>query len=211
MRFFAPLAVFGLVATSLAAPTSTIQKRQTAADVDALASQLQTALTPYSSELSAAASSMPADSSDPLSALTLQLAHVLEAAVTGTDEVQTAGGLLSASDLAQLLSPVLSALESGLDEVAAGIRSAMSGGSAADKRDMAALEDMTLILRKDTLTDYYNAKKPAEQNIGWIMKRQSLPISIVQLNELLGEITSLISPLFNQITDLLESLDLPPL
>jgi len=210
MRFFAPLAVFGLVATSLAAPTSTLQKRQDVADVDALASQMQTALTPYASELSTAAASMPADSADPLSSLTLLLAHVLEAAVQGAGEVQSVGGLLSASDKAQLLSPVTSALEAGIAEVAAGIRSATSGSSA-DKRDMAALEDMTLILRKDTLTDYYNAKKPAEQNIGWIMKRQSLPISIVQLNELLGEITSLISPLFNQITDLLESLDLPPL
>jgi len=206
MRFFAPLAVFGLVATSFAAPTSTVQKRTDAADVKAIASQMQTALTPYASQVSALAAAMPADSTNPLSGLTLELAHILEAAVTGAGEIQTLGGALSSTELANLLAPVGEALETGLAQVTAGIRAA-EAGSSASKRDMAALEDMTLILRKDTLTDYYNAKKPAE--IGWIMKRQTF--SVTELNMILQEITSLISPIFNSLTDLLESLDLPPL
>jgi len=203
MRFFAPLAIFGLVATSVAAPT----KRQSAADVDAIASQVETAISPYSSQVSAAAAAMPADSTDPLSSLTTEFAHVLEAAVQGAGEVQTAGGLLSASRKAELLSPVFIALQTGLADVTNGIRSFESGGTT-KKRDIAALEDMILILRKDTLSDYLNAKKPVEQ-MGFIMKRQAL--SVVEIDQILGEVTSLISPSFNTFGDYLESLDLPPL
>ncbi|GAB7339054.1 hypothetical protein MBLNU457_5712t1 [Dothideomycetes sp. NU457] len=202
MRFFTPLAIFGLVATSVAAPT----KRQSVADIDALASQLQTAVSPYASQVSSDAAAMPADSTDPLSGLTNKLAQVLEAAVAGAGEVQTAGGLLSATRKAELLSPVFQALQTGLADVTNGVRSA----SGAQKRDIAALEDMILILRKDTLTDYLNAKAPPmmEQPNFNIFKRQSL--SVTELNQILGEIATAVSPSFNQLTDFLESLGLPP-
>lgn len=214
MRFFAPLAVFGLVATSIAAPTPAVEneKRDDAATLMAAATKVQSAITPYSSQLSAAAASMPADSSDPLSALTSELANVLFAGVTQIGEITSADGLLSASNLASALDPVFTALQDGLAAVNTGIRSAMAGGSV-EKRDVAELEDMSLILRKDTLTDYLNAKnqnKPlVDPSGGWglIGKRQSL--SVQQLDEILGEITSLISPTFNELADLFASLGLP--
>lgn len=202
MRFFTPLAIFGLVATSVAAPT----KRQTVSEVDALASQLQSAVSPYAAQVSSDAAAMPADSTDPLSSITTQLANVLEAAVSAAGEVQTAGGLLSASGKAALLSPVFEALQTGLADVTNAVRSA----SGAQKRDIAALEDMILILRKDTLTDYLNAKAPpVMEGFGPIFKRQAL--SVTQINDILGQIGSAVSPSFNQLANLLESLNLPPL
>lgn len=201
MRFFTPLAIFGLVATSIAAPT----KRQSVDEVNALASELQTAVKPFASQVSSDAAAMPSDSTDPLSSLTAKLAQVLESAVTQAGEVQTADGLLNSVEAAELLSPVFNALQTGLADVTNGIRSA----SGKEKRDMAALEDMILILRKDTLTDYLNAKAPpAFEQPGFIFKRQAL--SVQQLNEILGQITTAISPSFNKLVDLLEALDLPP-